>query len=604
MNTDSTKTFLTYYLQALNERTRREKNGPKWGIDWVVYNIGMARFGKAVRLPFLRAGVDGYPKSKVEAEFGVDLAFLSDDRKSLVIFVLKDEPLTNATWISDGFDRDLRMATFPDLDADDMKDVAKVKIILAYNKDEERNGVELFDRLVADSPRVLRDAVDLAFDRWNLSTLVEETLHHVLSPSLLPERFFGQLSYLGSQAAEFPHGSDRWETQLVPAWRRFIDDVLTEGGHRGISLIPVALIILREQATENVSFETGWLDLIEWAAIALWRHHADHPGKATRVAVDRFWSDFYLTELHGFYSAHIATLGVEKAIDQLARSGYVGSVGAAYVMYWHLGRVGILAAHLCDRVSADEGEKRAASEALLQVVANWIALLVNANTSALRPTLDVHHIQLFLVLHALWRAGRQSDVATFIGALQGRLYMRRLGKSPLPFLDGSNSLENVFEQVAAQPKEPVVSTSSSFFILALMEMCRFASAPDRDRLVELTHRRLVLGRLDNGELGDRTPLDLMSWIPALDWPKKVLRGEGGDGTSVTIPPFADSHVAPARDLLIGVRRVIEAMREVVHDQMTIDVPRAALLLASLRFGTPLPPEFWRAEAFPGGAEAA
>ena len=67
MTPESTKSFITFYLHGLNERTRREKNGPKWGIDWVVYNIGSAAFGKPVRLPFLRGSNADYPKSKVEA---------------------------------------------------------------------------------------------------------------------------------------------------------------------------------------------------------------------------------------------------------------------------------------------------------------------------------------------------------------------------------------------------------------------------------------------------------------------------------------------------------------------------------------------------------
>ena len=59
MSPESVKSFVTYYLQNLLERTRRERTGTKWGIDWIAYSIGLARFGKAVRLPFLRHGAEG-----------------------------------------------------------------------------------------------------------------------------------------------------------------------------------------------------------------------------------------------------------------------------------------------------------------------------------------------------------------------------------------------------------------------------------------------------------------------------------------------------------------------------------------------------------------
>ena len=228
----------------------------------MVYNLGLARFGKPVRLPFLRGGDSGFPKSKVEAEFGIDLAFLSEDALHLTIFVLKDEPLTNTTWTRNDFDRDLRMAMTPDLNAEGLEDVAAVTVILAYNKDDQQNGIEVYNRFVATAPNSLRNGIALRFWRWNLSELVEQTTGHALSPALLPERFFGQLSYLSAQAADFPHGSDAWTQQLVPNWRRFIDDVLAETtGVRVSALIPVALIILRQQAESNESIETGWIDL-------------------------------------------------------------------------------------------------------------------------------------------------------------------------------------------------------------------------------------------------------------------------------------------------------------------------------------------------------
>jgi hypothetical protein len=170
MNPEHVKSFVTYYLQNLSERTRREKTGTKWGIDWIAYNIGLARFGKTVRLPFLRHGSGGFPKSKTEAEFGIDVAFVSEDGSELIVFVLKDEPLTNTTWTANGFDRDLRMAITPDLGAPDLEHVTRVTITLAYNKDDNQNGIEIYDRFVAAAPTTVGDKVALHFVRWNLSS--------------------------------------------------------------------------------------------------------------------------------------------------------------------------------------------------------------------------------------------------------------------------------------------------------------------------------------------------------------------------------------------------------------------------------------------------
>ena len=133
------KVFVTTYLASLKERTRNEKAGVKWGIDWVVYNLGQVLYGKPVRLPFLRQPDPTKLKAKAEAEFGVDLSFISADGKTITIFVLKDEELTNKTWINNGFFEDLSKAITPDLTVVGMEGVTAVQVILAHNSDEQAN---------------------------------------------------------------------------------------------------------------------------------------------------------------------------------------------------------------------------------------------------------------------------------------------------------------------------------------------------------------------------------------------------------------------------------------------------------------------------------
>ena len=606
MTPECIKSFVTYYLQSLSERTRREKRGTKWGIDWVAYNLGLAMFGKPVRLPFLRSGAEGYPKSKVEAEFGIDLAFLADDGQCLTIFVLKDEPLTNNTWTANDFDRDLRMAIAPDLSAEGLEQVRNVIIILAYNKDDQQNGIEAYDRFVATAPTTLKNNIALEFLRWNLSELVQQTIRHILSASLLPERFFGQLSYVSAQAADFKHGSDPWQLQLVPNWKQFVDDVLREStGARGPALIPVALIIVRQHAAGNPSFETGWIELVEWAAIALWKGHNEHPDEAVRTSALRFWREFYIGELDRFYRTHIAALGTEHSIDHTALGSLIGTVAASYITYWHIGRLGLLSVDIAAPSELDDmtgqGQNRIAR---LNEVANWTAMVMNANVAVLRPVLDIQHIEVFLVVEILRNAGRVGEVKDIIEALVARLYPRRLGQSSLPFLDGGNSLDNVFKQITTRPDRSPALAQSSFFVLMLLELCCILPDDARDPLVSLIHRRLVLGAFDRGDPGDCRPLDLMSWIPPDDWAKLVFGEEMPEGQGVFVAPFANSREATAADILPSIRKLVAEMRRVgPRLQLPPDIPIAATILASLRHHRPLPPELWRRWAFPEPAEA-
>jgi hypothetical protein len=597
MSPEHVKSFLTYYLQNLSERTRREKAGTKWGIDWVVYNIGLARFGKPVRLPFLRHGAEGFPKSKTEAEFGIDVAFVSDDGSELVVFVLKDEPLTNSTWTAHDFDRDLRMAMTPDLSATGLEQVTRVTIILAYNKDENKNGVEAYDRFVAAAPTTVGDEVTLHFVRWNLSELVVQTIQHLLSPSIVPERFFGQLSYLAAQVADFTHGSDRWDQQLIPNWNRFLNDVLAESdGTRAAELIPVSLIILREHATPNPSQETGWIDLIEWAAVALWKAEMQRQDKAFRDVVLRFWDDFYTPELERFYRTHMPALSVENSIDQLAAATAVGTIAAAQVAYWHLARIGLLSLAWADR-AAKPGANAEGYRRRLGEVANWLVMLMNANESVFRPVLDIEHIQLFLMFETLRNAGRPQDMAAIIEALEARLFLRRVDDGVLPFIDGGNSLENVFEQVATRPQESLIGDESSYFVLTLIEICCALDLPVRDELLGRIHRHLVLGAFDAGESGDRTPLDLISWIPPIDWAREALQGRA-TGEGVAVHRFGDTRDVTGAEIFEAVQRTVAEMRKVSDFVLPDTIPLAALLLSALKHRTPLPPELWRRVVFP------
>ncbi|HEY8904003.1 MAG TPA: hypothetical protein VIM48_09850, partial [Chthoniobacterales bacterium] len=244
MTADPTS-FLTYYLRSLLERTRVEKASTKYGFDWVIYNLGLAEDLVPCRLPFLRGSGSEISKTKTEYEFGIDCAFLSADRHTLTIFVLKDEALTNANWKAHDFDADIRAAAAVDLRRPEFSDVQAVCVILAYNKDEDQSGITHFERLTASLGTKTHDTVSLTFQRWNLTTLATRVKDHLLTPALLPQSFYSLFSYICSQYGDFRHGSEEWDRQLVPNWRRFLDQLLKESpSERSIRLLPVALIIV------------------------------------------------------------------------------------------------------------------------------------------------------------------------------------------------------------------------------------------------------------------------------------------------------------------------------------------------------------------------
>lgn len=594
------KVFVTAYLASLKERTRNEQAGVKWGIDWVVYNLGQALYGKPVRLPFLRQPDPTKLKSKSEAEFGVDLSFISGDGKSLTIFALKDEPLTNKTWVNNGFLEDLSKAITPDLTVAGMEGVTAVQVILAHNSDEEANGVTLFENFVkAANPRIAGRA-SLTITRWNLSDLVDLTLRHVLTPALVPQQFFGQLNYLCYQAANFVHGSDEWEKQLVPGWRRFVDDVLQlERGVRGASLVPVALIILRQHAANNVSIETGWIDLVEWSALALWRRFLDSTDPDFRRQVSMFWITFYLAELDRFYRAHIEALSTENSIDQLARGNMVGAVATGMMAHWHVARIGLLSLEKFQGMKDTTPEEKQARHKALVEASNWMIGLINANDSCLRPVLDIQHIELVLLMFTLSSAERMDQFGLLLPGIVQRLYLRRVNKhGEIPFLDGYNNLDHFFEQVASGNEETLITTQSSYYVLVLLELACLLGDEFVDEHLAIFHRRLVWGAFDSDPQPPLKPLYLMSWQPPTDWARQVLAGYVEDGTVVTRGQFCDTADATSAEIHAEMRRFVAEMRKTTSIPDGFPVPLGPLVLASIRHRSPLPPEIWRVSAFP------
>ena len=127
---------------------------------------------------------------------------------------------------------------------------------------------------------------------------------------------------------------------------------------------------------------------------------------------------------------------------------------------------------------------------------------------------------------------------------------------------------------------------------------------DRNRVQG--YRRLVLGRADCGApMKGCAPIDLMTWIPPADWGDRVrTQSLDHEGECITIQmadfrgtePFRGSEIA---DIL---NKLVLETREKRKLKYPGGLPMAVAILACCRHRSPLPPEFWRAVAFPQNTE--
>ncbi len=587
--------FLTSYLHSLAERTREEVGGTKFGFDWVIYNLGLAEDWTPIRLPFVRAGSDTTAQTKTEAEFGIDFSFLSPDRSRLRIFVLKDEVLTYSAFTREDFDRDLRMASLPDLAQAGLESVTDVEVILAYNKDEHADGVQLYEQFVANQPkRIAADRVTLHFDRWNLTALVERVRDHLLTPNLMPQRFFGLFSYICSQVSDFRHGSDEWTHQLLPNWRRFLDDVLSGPAEkRRLDLIPVALLILQKRGAQTPAFETGWIDLIEWAMLRLWRSANDANTQEARQIVANIWVQFYVFQLRSFFDAYGDSLATKDSLE-LRKADYdLGALANAYVAFWYLGRIGILAYSTVELINVDDLERLHWLQNELRTLANFVVAFLNANSACFRPVIDLNHIELFLIWQLFFMAERKDAIRDWLGGLRARLQLRRHKISGLQFIADHNSWELAFEDAALKGSSDDATPKSSHLLLMLMECATVLREPDREAIIDCIYTQLVEGKLADGERSDDVKtLDLLTWVPPENWESRILSGPVNDGESIVVSLFSHEERPPA-SLTDRLKRLIETLQTSRPFTFTGKMPLSVLALACLKHRSPLPPFYWR-----------
>ena len=241
----------------------------------------------------------------------------------------------------------------------------------------------------------------------------------------------------------------------------------------------------------------------------------------------------------------------------------------------------------------------ARTQELLSTMADWLVGLINANPAAKRPVLDIQHIELFLVWVTLWQVDRTDDIYAWLRDLQLRLFVRRAGIARLPFIEAGNSLEVVFEYAATNTKPYDFRDQSSLLLLVLIELCFSLEPSRRDELIGFFYKQLVLALDTNGEpLEHAKPMDLMIWAPPEDWQERVLAQSLADEGEVHVLPTVEIPHAHPSDFLTGhIRDFIRQSRGDRQIELTTRVPAAVLVLACLKHGSPLPPEFWRYPIF-------
>lgn len=617
MENNKLEGFLIDYVFSLLERTRLEKGTIKTGLDWLLYQLGLAKNWTSFRLPFFRRPKESTGKSKTEAEFGEDLSFVSKSQKEYLVFVIKDHELDNKNWTKENFDTDLRKAAAPNLQQEGLENISSVKVILVYNKDENHTGVQLYERLISSFNKKIANNINLSFERWNLTKLVKEVEENLLSPDLLPQHLAGQFRYICSQFNDFNYGTKEWNDQLLPNWRSFLQVVLEKPlDERKLRLIPLALVILNDHRNDSPNSYPAWIDLIEWAMLALWSHYEVLPkrgAKKLKEAIVHIWLNFYITELEKYFLSVESVLTTQHAfsVNRIGPSFGISPINDAYLAYWHLGRLGVLTLAPQDFQIPGKSKKKVPQhdtfiQELVKRSADWVVKCLQSNPAALRPLLDLNHIELFLIWAILYQAGRTQDIYEWLSELEARLLMRRAKMHmKIPFIESNSRMDLVAEYAATGERPYNYSEGSSYLLLMILELCFSLPDKQRDELLNRYMNRIIKGMDDKGEsinsIKEEGIIDLQSWAPPENWAERILEEPVWDGIAITTGNFERSREKEI-PLPERMKQFVNETRQKYPWKVPDYTPLAVCILACIKHRSPLPPEFWRGTIFPIGSQ--
>jgi hypothetical protein len=613
MENNSLKHFLFEYILSLKERSRFEKTGFKNGLDWLLLELGIQKGWLSFRTPF-SIEADKKLKSKSEVELGVDIAFLSKDKKELYIFVIKDEKLNNTNFTKADFDTDIRKAALPNMKQEGLEKVKTVKVITAYNKDEDKNGIQLYDNLTVQFPNQFgsEEQYKRVFERWNINKIVEEVESYAITPELLPNQLTSQFRYICSQIKDFDYCSKEWLYQLEPNWKNFVEAILgNDINANKINLLALSIYILKNSWKSEEKSYAGWIDLVEWAMLALWRYYYklsdSNKDKEIKSQIFSVWTKVYVVELEMYFISVGSVLRTQHGLSlgNLPFDMKFIPINDAFRAFWHLGRLGLLSLAPQD-IDFGKDVKEMMKDRIINISELLISFL-RANPATSRPLFDLHHIELFLVWLILYQAGRENEIGIWLSELENVLTIRRFSNSvSLPFIQSSNDMDSFIEYMLSCEENSEFKESSSYLILMLIELCfSLSNSKLRDDLIERFMRRLVKGIDEKGETYGKkdenvdNSIDLLSWSPPKNWEEKLLSGSlAGEGIGVTTGNFERNDETKAEPLPERIKSFVNSMRDKFPQEPPKKLRLSICVLACLKHKSPLPPEFWRGTIFP------
>ncbi|MFA6596607.1 MAG: hypothetical protein WCS69_02720 [Ignavibacteriaceae bacterium] len=593
--------FINSYLVSLKERTRNEKGGLQIGFDWIIYNLGITKGWTPIELPFFRSLEQTDFVTKNKAQFGIDMSFIKDSE--LIIFVLKDEVLNNSNWIRHNFDKDLRMASAPDLTTFEKNELKKVKIILTYNKDEDDTGIKLYENLINTFPKFIYDNVELIYERWNLTKLVDEVSNSLMTPDLLPQHLSSLLNYLCSLIKDVEFGSEEWEKIVIPNWKNYLKILFSDQvDDKRLRLIPVSLFIIDNfRDKEKTTTYSGWIDLIEWAILIAWdKVNLCEEIKLRQIVFVELWHSLYLVELERYLLFNQSIFYTEHAINSRGKVGNLSPLNDAYIAYWLIGRIGILHLGFQELFSQEEFSTNETIGKLLNRSQDWITNLFKNNPAAYRPLIDLNHIELFLVWMIYYQVSNNQAIYKWLSELESRLITRRIGHYKIPFIEGRNRYDLVAEYAATfsetKEKPSEFTDSSSYLLFMLVELMFSLDEADRDELIGKYYKHLVLGIGDDDQslIEPNYEIDLFSWSPPDNWMERIYKEKISDGISLSTQNFHSSEDLP---LVERIKSFVDWSEKTYPSNLKFNNPLSTYVLACIKNQSPLPPSFWRGSIF-------
>lgn len=590
--------YLTNYILNLKERTRNEKGGTVFGFDWVMYNLFLVQGWTAIELPFLLSGDQKGFKTKTHPQFGVDMAFLKN--RDLIVLVLKDESLTYKNWTKHNFIDDLQMAAFPDPKIMKEYKIKSQRIILAYNKYEDKDGVKQFENVVNGLKQ--NTLKNTSFERWNITKIIQEVENNLLSPELLPQELAAQLGFLDQLVQQVEFGSKQWEQLLIPNWKHYLDQVLDKkliSSH--LYIIPISLVIIdRNRDKTNSNSHLGFMELIEWAMILVFNRVDITQKKVFNIILKELWANLYLAELYNFLSSNERLFNVKHGLSRTSKARQLAALNDAYLVFWYLAKVGICFLGYYQLIPQNENEQKY-KEFVLNRCRGWLKNIIQNNPGAYRPLIDLNHIEIYLIWFVLIESGEYNVIIDYFWVLYQYLLVRKLGKTDIPFLEGGNRYELVAEYfISSTPqREKMVDLNgkSSYLILMILELILSIRGEHRTEILKRYWDEIFLAHDSEGNQIQETlkPLSLQSINPEKDWAKKIFSETGPQITTILFTEEISKESKETEDILFT---FIEKCNKEFPNTLELVHPWGSYILACIKNKSPLPPYFWRRFIFP------